>query len=149
MNVSLERLLDHDLWANGQTQQHVSSQERVPTRVLELMAHIASVHRLFLSRAGVGEALPVWPEPGSIEVDAELLRARRDWQSLLDRYPGDQPIEYTNSGGERWTSRLDDIATHAAIHGAYHRGQIATLLGQAGLKAPYTDYVEATRRGLV
>ncbi|MEZ6241923.1 MAG: DinB family protein [Phycisphaerales bacterium] len=149
MNVSLERLLDHDLWANGLTQQHISSQERVPTRVLELMAHIASVHRLFLSRAGAGQEMPVWPDPTSIDIQAELLRARRDWQGLLDRIPGDQSIEYTNSDGEAWTSRLDDLATHVAVHGAYHRGQIATLLGQAGLKAPYTDYVEATRRGLI
>ncbi len=39
------------------------------------------------------------------------------------------------------------MLTHTVIHSAYHRGQIETLLRQAG-SAPYTDYIHYVRRGL-
>ena len=39
------------------------------------------------------------------------------------------------------------MLAHVVLHGSYHRGQIAMLLGQAGAAAPYTDDIEYVRRG--
>jgi uncharacterized damage-inducible protein DinB len=39
------------------------------------------------------------------------------------------------------------VLTHVVLHGAYHRGQIAADLRAAGLEPPYTDFIEAARRG--
>jgi uncharacterized damage-inducible protein DinB len=38
-----------------------------------------------------------------------------------------------------------DILTHVVVHGAYHRGQIAKLLGRAGVAAVNTDYITFAR----
>ena len=46
-----------------------------------------------------------------------------------------------------WTNTADVILTHVFTHACYHRGQVAMLLGQAGLPAPFTDYIECVRRG--
>ena len=54
-----------------------------------------------------------------------------------------------NSKGQSWTSRVEDVLTHVLLHGAYHRGQIASALREAGLTPPYTDYIHATRSGRI
>ena len=38
---------------------------------------------------------------------------------------------------------------HVVMHGAYHRGQIATVVRQGGETPAYTDYVQARRTGAV
>ncbi len=41
---------------------------------------------------------------------------------------------------------MSEIVTHVAMHGSYHRGQIARQLRSAGLEPPYTDFIQYTRR---
>jgi uncharacterized damage-inducible protein DinB len=60
-----------------------------------------------------------------------------------------EEVSYTNSKGEAWSSTVDEILTHIAIHSAYHRGQIAADLRSAGQTPAYTDYIHAVRHGLV
>jgi len=61
----------------------------------------------------------------------------------------DQSVSYTNSQGEGWSSTVEEILSHLTVHSAYHRGQIASDLRAAGMTPAYTDYIHATRRGLV
>ena len=58
-------------------------------------------------------------------------------------------ITYTNSSGQAHTSRVDDLVTHVAMHGHYHRGQAAMELRAAGHNPAVTDYIHATRNGLI
>ena len=58
----------------------------------------------------------------------------------------DAPITYRNRAGDQFTSTLDAILTHVALHGSYHRGQIAALLRGADQTPNPTDYI-AFRRG--
>ncbi len=54
-------------------------------------------------------------------------------------------IAYVNSKGEAFESTVGDILLHVAQHGAYHRGQIARLLREAGHTPPYTDFIQFAR----
>jgi uncharacterized damage-inducible protein DinB len=79
---------------------------------------------------------------------AQLSRELEEFD--FDRQgPLDRPVRYTNSKGEPWTSTVEDILTHLVIHSAYHRGQIASDLRNAGQKPAYTDYIHAVRQGLI
>ncbi len=152
MHVDLELLLEYDRWANREVLAALDAAPQAPPRARAIFAHIVAGPRRFLARAGAGPALPVWPEPQALDLAAELDRAHDDWRRLVG--PGsnrssDDPVTYVNSRGERWTSRLGDLAAHVVTHSAYHRGQIALLLGGAGFTPPYTDFVHAARSGLL
>jgi uncharacterized damage-inducible protein DinB len=55
-------------------------------------------------------------------------------------------VAYRNSAGRDYRSRVSDIVTHVAMHGSYHRGQIARQLRSVGREPPYTDFIQYTRQ---
>jgi len=96
--------------------------------------------------------LAVWPDLTLEECEAEWRRV----ETLLSIEVADLTVErlaaavdYVNSKGERYTSRVEDILMHVVLHSAYHRGQIALELRAAGFEPAYTDYIHAVRKGLV
>ncbi len=57
---------------------------------------------------------------------------------------------YTNFVGKQTTRIVNDLLTDIVDHGTYHRGQIATLVRQAGgepAKTWFTRWVKETNRG--
>ena len=61
----------------------------------------------------------------------------------------DDQVEYRNSKGELWRSRVEDILTHVLFHSTYHRGQIALLMRASGMEPAYTDFIHAVRQRFV
>jgi uncharacterized damage-inducible protein DinB len=121
------------------------------------MAHILSAQKLWLERIlKQPQSTPVWP-PLAID-DCTTLADEMSvaWPQVLTRLgnqfaPGslDDKVEYRNSKGEVWSSRVEDILTHVLFHSAYHRGQIALQMRAAGMEPAYTDFIHAVRQGLV
>ena len=109
--------------------------------------------RLWLDRLhGRPASIEVWPALSLEECEAGFRGLDAEWKKCLDRLkPGDleRTIAYVNSKGENWESAVGDVLMHVPLHGTYHRGQIAVLLRQSGESPAYTDFIEATRRGLV
>jgi uncharacterized damage-inducible protein DinB len=93
--------------------------------------------------------MAIWPALTAAECVKESQRLRAAWQELLAA-PGaqgmSQRVEYKNTKGEPWTSTVGEIMMHVTMHGAYHRGQIATLLRDSGNEPAYTDYIHAVRQ---
>jgi uncharacterized damage-inducible protein DinB len=86
------------------------------------------------------------------EIGRTLDRARRGWTDYLaGLHEADlaEGVGYRNSRGEFWVSTVDDILTHVVVHSAYHRGQIASAVREAGGEPAYTDFIHAARQGLV
>ncbi len=54
-------------------------------------------------------------------------------------------ISYVNSAGNSFSSTIEDILVHVAMHGSYHRGQVALLLREAGAEPSPTDYIAFVR----
>ncbi len=77
-------------------------------------------------------------------IDAKAL----EFNALLSGAGADkleQPVSYRNSAGDEFKSAVRDILAHVALHGSYHRGQIAALVRAAGTKPASTDFIAFAR----
>lgn len=146
----IERTFLYNDWAHREELTRLCELPVPHDTAQRLFAHILATEWLWLGRIGrPARELDVWPDLTLEQCAAEIEPLREAWQIALRTVDFHTTVEYHNSKGERWTSRVDDILTHVVMHGAYHRGQIATVLRQAGEAPPYTDFIHATRAGLL
>jgi len=143
------RMFAYDHWANREC----LSVPNVPPNVLRLIAHILSAEKLWLERLRQQpQSVRVWPSstlPDCIYLADEMFSA---WNQYLNELPPEElgrTIDYRNSKGEPWSSRVEDVLTHVLFHSAYHRGQIALEMRSAGLQPVSTDFIHGVRQGLV
>ncbi|HEU4724820.1 MAG TPA: DinB family protein [Candidatus Eisenbacteria bacterium] len=151
---SFRRLFAYDAWGNLATLESIQLGTLSPSsRASALVGHLAGAGRLWLDRLqGRTPSIEIWPVLSLDECEAAFKALNKAWNEYLDGLsPADlqKSVKYTNSKGEEWESSVADILTHVALHGTYHRGQIAMLVRQSGNAPAYTDYIEATRRGLL
>jgi uncharacterized damage-inducible protein DinB len=146
------RLLEHDGWANLAALAALR-EGPAPDRAIAWLAHIIGAERLWIARLRQEPAaMPVWPELDLETCAKELAELQGEWMrclEVLEEDGLDDGVAYRNSRGEFWTSTVGDILIHAVLHAAYHRGQIAAAIRQAGGTPPYTDYIHAVRSGLI
>lgn len=145
---SLQHLFNYDEWANLEVLRVLRSS--ATERSQKLLAHILSAERLWLERLQdkpPGRA--VWPEFSLDQCEKEIKDLAAEWKRLLQTADLDREVNYKNSKGEPWTSRVGDILLHVITHSAYHRGQIAADLRAAGVQPAYTDFIHGVRQGLV
>lgn len=145
----LGRMMDHLAWADQRVLQALMAAESVPSTTVTLLAHLAAAEHIWYARlTGTGPAHPVWPTL-SIAEAARLSRETVDgFRTLLESmHPEDlhRDISYANSTGTSFTTSALDILIHVCLHGAYHRGQIATTVRQAGGVPVSTDYIQFIR----
>jgi uncharacterized damage-inducible protein DinB len=143
-------------WANSAVYRSLEGQAgTAPERAVAIFGHILAAERLWLGRLGQivppGEiALPVWPTLPIPDYGPILDGLASSWPGLLTGFvlEGlDRIVSYRNTLGQNHSSTVGDILEHLLLHGAYHRGQVATLLGRAGLKSVNTDFIHWTRLG--
>jgi uncharacterized damage-inducible protein DinB len=148
---TLRTLMDHVAWADARALAAIASidaarAERAQTT--RLYAHVAAAEHIWLARLEGRRPLhPVWPEL-SLEAAAALateslagLRAIADAPpDALARY-----LDYQTTAGQPFRSTVADILSQVALHGSYHRGQIALLTRQAGGTPVATDYIVYAR----
>jgi uncharacterized damage-inducible protein DinB len=146
------RLLRYDVWANAETLGSLRAGE-APANAVRWMGHIVGAGALWLARLRQEPpAMAVWPDLDLDECAAGIERLADSWPrylqtlSLADIEEG---IGYRNSLGEYWTNTVGDILTHVAMHGGYHRAQIAAAVRESGQEPAYTDFIHAVRQGLV
>jgi uncharacterized damage-inducible protein DinB len=146
------RLFAYDRWANEEVLRALANIAKPPQRSMKLIAHIVGTQHVWYTRMmGTPTTVPVWPEWTLQQTAGEADEMLRRWKGLIAR--GDEflrgEFSYKNTKGEQWTSSNDDVLMHVVMHGAYHRGQIAADIRASGNEPPYTDYVQATRAGLL
>jgi uncharacterized damage-inducible protein DinB len=130
---------------------HYAQPRQRPHARCGYMAHIVAAERLWLSRLEQRpQTLPVWPDFTVEQCDSQITELASLWENFLEgKAAADllNRISYTNSKGENWTSRVDDVLLHVVMHSAYHRGQVASDLRAAGFTPAYTDFIHAVRHG--
>jgi len=146
------RMFGYDIWANRECLAALRSAGGSSVTVGR-MAHILSAERLWLERIRrEPQSLPVWPASTIEECTALSDEMSTLWKQYLDELPDaafGEEVEYRNSKGEPWSSRVEDILTHVLMHSAYHRGQIALEMRAAGAQPAYTDFIHAVRQGFL
>ena len=144
--MQIERLFQYDDWANREEVALLRPTNIPPA--LRLLGHIIGAEWLWITRIRKENAkMAVWPELSLEQCAAELDPLRAAFREILQTVDRESKIDYRNSKGESWSNSVDDILTHVAMHGAYHRGQIATVVRQGGETPAYTDYIQAVRTG--
>jgi uncharacterized damage-inducible protein DinB len=158
-NNDFIRMFAYDHWANRECIAAIGTARSVSADTIARMAHILSAQKLWLERIlQQPQSAPVWPQATPDDCSALADEMSAAWRRYLDpAAPGNRvaasslgtPVEYRNSKGEPWSSRIEDILTHVLFHSAYHRGQIALQMRASGIAPAYTDFIHAVRQGFV
>lgn len=151
-------LYAYDRWANARvwaaiSQIQVQVEEKRPDRegerpcIWETWVHILGAEWGWLAR-WLESPQPPGPDPASCRTLSELRvrwseveRAQGEFLARLTEPALDREVSYERPPGTRWTYPLRWMLQHVVNHSSYHRGQIATMLRQAGGKPVPTDFL--------
>lgn len=75
-----------------------------------------------------------------------VLDRAAEWSSKLSEAEWAGVIHYKDSRGNQHETPLLPIIMHVINHGSYHRGQVSSLLRQAGITPPNTDLINFYRQ---
>lgn len=149
MSGHLRKLVDHLTWADAAVLAALRSSPGSDPRALALFAHVVAVESVWLARvAGRPADIAVWPTLSVDEAAARADRNARELEALLASLgPADlsREIEYRNTAGQSFRSSIEDILLHVALHGTYHRGQVALVARGGGGEPASTDYIGFVR----
>jgi uncharacterized damage-inducible protein DinB len=151
MSSLLQPLFEHMAWADHRVVTLLAGIPRVTPvpNVMRLLAHVVGAERVWLSRIrGENRNDPIWPEWTLEQVRStaeENAAAFLEIVAGLSDADAARTIEYRNSQGVSFRTPLADILTHVALHGSYHRGQIAAALRAGGVTPVSTDYIVYVR----
>lgn len=147
------KMFRYDHWANREVLRAIQGGGAGSGATVGRIAHILGAEKLWLERMrGERQSMPVWPTSTVEECAAladEMGSAWRDYLTALAPDELGKKVQYRNSKGEAWSSRVEDVLMHVIMHSAYHRGQIAMAMRAAGMEPAYTDFIHAVRQGWV
>lgn len=147
---ALRNMIGHMRWADTRAREALrDSPGALVERALELYGHVLGAEHVWLTRLrGEQPTVPVWPRLSVREAAAladDLHAGFEAYLAGMDPATLDREVTYTNSAGRQFTSRVEDILVHVALHGSYHRGQVAMLIRDGGGTPAATDYIAFVR----
>lgn len=148
-NDVLKNLSEYNIWANQTMLDVFSGLPSVPNNAARIFSHALNAQAIWIARiTGTQSPVKVWQEHSLEEL--KKLHASASYKiaelvSNADEQEFNRLIEYKNSQGNQYSTRVLDILTHAFNHATYHRAQVATDLRKNGHTPPNTDYVTYVR----
>lgn len=148
---SFRKLFEYDHWANQAALASLSSMTGATEKPLKVFAHVLGAHRVWRARfddPGAPNVQP-WPALSPEEARLAIEEIHQRWLTLLDQFNEeklDQDLVYRTTQGAPFETPIRDVLTHLLMHAAYHRGQVAAAVREAGGKPATTDYVYYLRR---
>lgn len=144
--TQLSRLFRHQAWADREILSALDGSDPRQAPAIKLFGHVVAAEFIWLGRVGgrdLGDFTP-WQEL-SLDESRELAASNASgFLELVDGATDErlgETVHYRTSKGDPWSTPLSDILLHVALHGSYHRGQIASKLAALGLPVPATDFV--------
>jgi uncharacterized damage-inducible protein DinB len=163
MKEPILRFLHYNVWANarfiavlrtlGDERLDMEMKSSFPT-IRATVAHMWGAEDIWLQRLEQLEK-PVWR---AHDYKGSIAEACAIWEGVsqglaafamaLPEERLAQRIEVVTMAGARNNDRINDILLHVVNHASYHRGQLVTMLRQAGVAdIPSTDFYAYTRQG--
>jgi uncharacterized damage-inducible protein DinB len=146
--MMLESLLKYTAVADQKFIEVFENHSNYGERALFVISHILNAQNIWTSRI-----FATVPQFERLQVhSSEALKGiseknTTDLRLILDTQPLDKEIHYSTAAGDRYINTVEEILYHVVNHSTYHRGQVATLLRQAGIDPPVTDLVFLKRTG--
>ncbi len=152
----------YNLWANQRItdvltnlEDNVLNQEinsSFPS-LLKTLLHLWDVESVWWQRLKLKE-VPEWPSAsfeGNISTISNGLlqesKQWRDWVNLATEAALEHEFIYRNSKKEQFKQPVHEFLLHLFNHQTFHRGQIITMMRQAGVqKIPNTDMIAFLRK---
>ncbi len=143
------RMLDHLLWADERTARSIASLSVSDADIVRRYAHVLGAEAVWLERIrGVPATVTPWPEI-DLAGCAELAgRNHAAIGTLLDHLtPATlaRTVAYTNTKGMPFSNSVEEMLHHVAMHGMYHRGQVALRVRELGGTPLATDFIAYLR----
>jgi uncharacterized damage-inducible protein DinB len=119
--------------------------------ILGTLGHIVGAEWIWLRRwhGDSPAGTPAWVTGSSL---SELRARLTELEAERDRFLGqladadlERVVEYRRLSGEACSDPLAELVRHTVNHSTYHRGQLATLLREVGVRPPGTDYIAYVR----
>ena len=145
MTAHIRRLYDHMAWADSRTLNALRVMHAPPLDALRLYAHLLAAEHVWITRIEAREPeMAVWPALGLDECAALSAKNKAAFAVLVETVTRDElqrSVRYRNTKGEEFVNTVEDIIMHVALHGSYHRGQVARIVRGEGGAPPSTDYI--------
>ncbi len=146
------RLFRHADWANRRVLKLLQSISTPPEKARRLLAHLLAAEQIWITRLRGADSstLEVWPDHSLEQCAIRVEKNAADYRRYLETLAEDTlnaAINYRNSKGEAFSNSVGDTLTHVSLHGAYHRGQIAQTIRDAGFEPINTDFIIFVREG--
>jgi len=144
-------LFEYEAWANQRIVDTLRGlRGSPPERALERMTHIIDAQRIWLFRLDPERPSPEAAPPrwtlDQIEHHGECIaRDLIEYIGALSKQDLHSVISYSGRDGVSFRSKVADVLTHLAVHGAHHRGQIMVDLRGAVDAPPSFGYIVFTR----
>lgn len=149
MPTPFERLYEHLYWADRKVLESLRGARNLPPTAIALYAHVLGAEHVWFTRIHAEPAtVAVWPSLTLDECEELAAANRESFQQLVKTLtPASlaKEIAYRNSAGASFVSTLEDILSHVALHGSYHRGQVAASLRSACEIPVPTDFIVFAR----
>jgi uncharacterized damage-inducible protein DinB len=148
---SLRQLFEYDYWANQLALRSIANLTTSTERALKVAGHIVGAQRVWLGRLetpGASHTAP-WPLMSLEEANAAVTEVHERWNSFFGNLAPerlDEDLVHRNSKGAEFRVPVRDVLMQLVVHGAYHRGQIAAAVREAGGTPSSTDYIIYVRQ---
>src|ERR1035438_3257389 len=107
------RMFAYDHWANRECLRAMRAGDAAASGAVKRIAHILSAEKLWLERIRrEPQSMPVWPSSTIKDCEAMADEVAVAWRNYLDELSPaglEEKVEYRNSKGEPWSSRVEDV----------------------------------------
>jgi len=139
---SLKRLIDHCVWANERWIDFLDDNFRSDEYAVKLLGHVFLGERAWFQRVmGEQPDRDVW-KTMTISQLREIHTQHDAMYRALSAEDLERVIAYKRFTGEEYRSSVADILLHLTLHGAHHRGQLATYVSKKGIPPINTDFIQ-------
>jgi len=148
---TFRQLFEYDHWGNQAALASLSTIAGPAEKPLKYFSHVLGAQRVWRARfddPNPPNAQP-WPALTQEECRSLIDEVYSTWAVLLDQLTDEklsQNLIYRSMQGVQFETPIRDVLTHLVMHSAYHRGQVAAAVRDAGGKPALTDYAVYLRQ---
>lgn len=140
--LKLEELFEYNHVMNEQLIQLLNKHiDNVSEKSFKLLSHMLNAHQIWNARILQKPPFQVWQLNNWQDINPINLDNYTNSLNILISEDLTREIEYSNSAGQRFKNKIEDILFHIINHSTYHRAQIATECRIYGIEPLSADYI--------